>query len=61
MPQVRVDAPAGEDHLQGDRRDDQDRGQERGLEDLLLRVQGGQSVRSVMYPVVLQKVPSEGS
>ena len=38
--EVRVDAPAGEDHLQGDRRDDPHRGQERGRQDQLLGVQG---------------------
>ena len=38
--EVRVDAPAGEDHVQGDRRDDSHRGQERGRQDQLLGVQG---------------------
>ena len=37
--EVCVDAPAGEGDLQGDRRDDRDRGQEWGREDQLLRVQ----------------------
>ena len=40
LPQVCYDAHAGEGDLQGDRRDDRHRGQERGRQDQLLRVQG---------------------
>ena len=38
--QVRLDPPAGQGDVQGDRRDDPDGGQERGREDQLQRVPG---------------------